>query len=41
MDLASELENNEGIMKLKFADDGTIKVAEISTPQCLQSLEKV
>ena len=41
MDLASELENTEGIMKLKFADDGTIKVAEITTPKCLQSLEKV
>ena len=41
MDLASELENTEGIMKLKFADDGTIKVAEISTPKCLQSLDKV
>ena len=41
MDLGSELENIEGVTKLKFADDGSIKVAESTTEKCLETFETV
>ena len=41
MDFGKELENIEGIAKLKFADDGTIKVSKQDTPDCLRTMENV
>lgn len=41
MDFGQELENTEGIMKLKFADDGTIKVSKPNTQDCIISLNNV
>ena len=39
LDLAEELENNENVSILKFADDGTIHISGITTTACLATLE--
>ena len=41
MDFGEEIENTEGISKLKFADDGTIKVSKPNTADSLQTMNHV
>ena len=41
MDLAAELTNRGDISILKFADDGTVRVASNSTPACLETLQHI
>ena len=39
LDLAEELEDNENVSILKFADDGTIHISDITTTACLATLQ--
>ena len=41
MDFGKEIENIDGITKLKFADDGTIKVARTNTQDCIETMDYV
>ena len=41
MDMFEDLENNEAVQIFKFADDGTVKVQDKTTPLCLETLQLV
>ena len=41
LDFLSDLQNNNSVSLLKFADDGTVKVTGETTAQCLQNMQLV